>query len=112
MERVLVTACAVIATAVLAAAPLATARPLTMRYCQRPDLAGAYIQATPNVNCGTALAVPQAVTRRGCWNTNQCDVRGFVCVAYWSGSFRRPFSFTHHGICVASGQRRIEFDLS
>ena len=114
MRRTLVaTTVAVVAAAFLAATvSTASARPLAMRYCQPPDLAGAYTAATPNVRCSTALAVSNGITRRSCWNTNQCDIRGFVCIAYWSGSFNKPFSFSHHGICVARGRRRIEFDLS
>lgn len=106
-----------ILVAAVAALPLATAQgadrtPMAMRYCQPPDLAGAYIAATPNVGCGIASAAVSGITTRRCWHREQCDIRGFVCIAYWSGSFSRPFSFTHHGICVARRQRRIEFDLS
>ena len=100
------------AALLLALAPTGAAGRLTMRYCEPPDLAGAYTAATPNVECETALAVVHGITRRRCWNREQCDVRGFVCIAYWSGSFTRPFSYAHHGICVARRQRRIEFDLS
>ena len=106
-----------ILVAAAAGLPAATAQgtirlPMTMRYWQPPDVAGAYTAATSNVGCGTASAVVNGITTHRCWHREQCDVRGFVCIAYWSGSFSMPFSYTHHGICVARRQRRIEFDLS
>jgi hypothetical protein len=91
--------------------PTSAASGVTVRYCQRPQGPGAYVAATPNVACGIALAVARQITKQRCWQTEQCDIDGFVCISYWSGSFRRPFSYSHHGICPAPRGRRIEFDL-
>jgi hypothetical protein len=82
-----------------------------LRYCQQPQGPGGFVAATPNVPCGTAMFVESRITRPRCWSTEQCDVGAFVCISYWAGSFSRPFSFAHHGICVAHRRRRIEFDL-
>ena len=103
-----ITAVVVIAAAV--ASP-AAATHITLRYCEAPVGPGAYVAATRNVSCTTAMSVVARITSRKCWGGQQCDIRGFVCISYWNGRFTRPFRFTHHGICTALGGRRIEFDL-
>jgi hypothetical protein len=85
--------------------------PITMRYCQRPHGPGAYISASDNVRCATAFSVEKGILGRSCWRTERCGSRGFACRSYWNGSFDHPFSYSHHGICVAPRGRRIEFDL-
>jgi hypothetical protein len=118
----LVVVAALVVTAVAVAAPVsagvhpvgtvkATTTLQKLRYCERPVGPGAYVAATPNVPCATAVSVVKRITGRGCWGTQQCDIGQFVCISYWSGSFRQPFSYSHHGICPAQRGRRIEFDL-
>jgi hypothetical protein len=90
----------------------AQASHLRLRYCQRFTNSSAYTAATPNVSCATAKAVVHRITDRSCWPNQQCDVGRFACVSYYSEfGLSKPFLDSHHGICVASHARRIEFDL-
>jgi hypothetical protein len=82
-----------------------------LRYCEPPVGPGAYVAATPNVRCDIAVSVVDRIHKPGCWHETQCGIRGFQCISYYNRSFSRPFSYSHHGVCVASHKRRIEFDL-
>jgi hypothetical protein len=83
---------------------------MRLRYCQRPGGPGNFVAATPNVSCATAKYVSKRMGSRGCIEDTQCTARRFVCVSYYNNDFARPFSYTHHGICVRGSRRRIVFD--
>ena len=100
-----------IVSAATAWTSVAAAKPLTLRYCEKPTGPGTFVAATSNVVCRTAFSVVNRIPSRRCWGTSQCDLRPFVCISYWNGSFTQPFSFSRHGICTALGLRRIEFDF-
>jgi len=91
----------------LSVAPTAQAR--HVRYCEKPDNAGAFLVASSGVSCATAQAVEKAIVSRACYARTRCVASGFQCVSYWDGRFDRPFEFTHHALCN-SGWRWIEWD--
>jgi hypothetical protein len=109
--KVLLAVFAAMLTSAVALASPAMATDITLRYCEGPVGPGAYVAATDNVPCQTAISVSNRITSRRCWSGQQCDIRGFVCISYYHGNITRPFSYNHHGICTAPGGRRIEFDL-
>lgn len=111
MGRKLVALIVVVAAGLAVDSAAAAPMRITLRYCQAPEGPGAYVAATRNVPCATAMAVAARITNRSCWAGEQCDIRRFVCISYWDGQFTQPFSFTHHAICTAPRGKRIEFDL-
>jgi hypothetical protein len=81
----------------------------TSRYCEKPGGPGNFLAASPGVTCATARKVTARVLSRSCVNRTRCSAYGFRCVAYWSGSFDRPFSYTNHALC-SEGWRWILWD--
>jgi len=81
---------------------------MQMRYCRRPNLAGASLAASAGVTCQTAKAVARDITTR-CYSHGPCQADSFRCVAYWSGRFRKSFEVTNHALC-SDGSRRIVWD--
>lgn len=79
-----------------------------MRYCQRPDNAGASLAASAGVSCQTAEAIARTITTR-CYGHSPCAVDSFRCAAYWSGRFWKSFQDTHHALC-SDGSRRVVWD--
>jgi hypothetical protein len=100
--------CLLIGVVLLGTAAAASAVPL--RYCDPPGPSGAYLAASKNVGCGKARKVEAQMFSNVCIHKKRCQSQGFTCLSYWNGSYGHPFSFSHHGICKASGKRRIEFD--
>jgi hypothetical protein len=79
------------------------------RYCQKPGGPGNFLAASPDVSCTTARKVIARITSPACITRTRCTAYRFRCVAYWSGRFDRPFSYTHHAECN-DGWRWILWD--
>jgi hypothetical protein len=78
------------------------------RYCEKPN-PNAYLAVSSGVSCATAERVKRRIISPACYLRTRCVVAGFRCVAYWDGRFDRPFTYTHHALCV-SGWRWIVWD--
>jgi hypothetical protein len=69
------------------------------RYCEKPGGPGNFLAASRDTNCATARKVIARVLSPACVHRTRCTADGFRCVAYWSGRFDRPFSYTNHALC-------------
>jgi hypothetical protein len=69
------------------------------RYCEKPAGPGNFLAASPDISCATARKIIARVLSPVCVNRNRCTAYGFRCVAYWSGRFDQPFSYTDHALC-------------
>lgn len=69
------------------------------RYCEKPGGPGNFLAASPGVSCATARRVIARVLSPVCVKRTRCSAYGFRCVAYWSGRFDQPFSYTNHALC-------------
>lgn len=85
------------------------ARASQSRYCQKPGGPGNFLAASPGVSCATARKVIARVLSSACVSRTRCTAYGFRCVAYWSGRFDQPFSYTNHALCN-EGWRWILWD--
>jgi hypothetical protein len=79
-----------------------------VRYCQRPDNAGAFLAASAGVTCQAATAVQSALTSR-CYARGRCTVDLFRCVVYYDGTYGGTFDVYHHALC-ANRSRRVVWD--
>jgi hypothetical protein len=78
-------------------------------YCEKPGGPGNFLAASAGVACATARKVIARILSRACVNRTHCTAYGFRCVAYWSGRFDQPFSYTSHAFCN-DGWRWIFWD--
>jgi len=69
------------------------------RYCEKPGGPGNFLAASPDVTCAAAHKVIARVFSPACVHKTRCAAYGFRCVAYWSGGFDQPFSYTNHAVC-------------
>lgn len=92
--------------AALAAGPTASGQ--TLRYCVKPDNAGAFLSASAGVSCSLANRVIHAIFSN-CSKRDRCLALGFHCVSAWAGDYDQRFSLTAHALCN-SGWRWIEWD--
>jgi hypothetical protein len=82
--------------------------PPGLRFCEFPGGPGDFLAASPAVRCAVASAVESGIS--ACFSKTRCTVAGFRCIAEWAGRYDRPFSFTHHAICVRDARRRVVWD--
>jgi len=80
-----------------------------LRQCERPNLAGAFLAASPSVSCRIARAVRHRLFVKPCESRTYCVVKGFRCYGRWEGLLR-PFFLARHASC-RSGRRRIVIDI-
>jgi len=99
----------VLAVCAVALALPPQARATQSRYCQKPGGPGNFLAASPGVPCATARKVIARVLSPACVHRTRCTAYGFRCVAYWSGRFDQPFSYTNHALCN-EGWRWIFWD--
>jgi hypothetical protein len=79
-----------------------------LRQCDHPNLAGAFLAASPSVSCRTARGVRRRLFEKPCEDRTYCVVKGFRCYGRWEGQ-PHTFAYAHHASC-RSARRRILMD--